>query len=153
MEEDIQNYSPTIMFRRTSCTLDVGPVFRRLRLEVCVKTGLADRDIRDLVGFTNVLQGNLILQSINTQQQKYKQENCRRGIHGENNILKNRSRDCLINTADIVALKMTVRKLVSRKSTTNSVCFSKPKNPKHLFQVHFFCLILFLKNQIRKTQS
>ena len=138
MEKDIQNYSPTVIFRRTPCTLDVGPVFLRLRLEVCVKTGLADRDIRDLVGFTNVLQGNLILQSINTQQQKYKQENCRRGIYGENNILKNRSRDCLINTADIVTLKMTVRKLVSRKSTTISFCFLEPQKPKAFLSSLFF---------------
>ena len=36
-------------------TFDVGPVFRRFRLEIL----LASKEARDLVGFTRVRQGNL----------------------------------------------------------------------------------------------
>ena len=138
MEEDIHNYSPTVMFRRTPCTLYVGPVFRRLRLEVCVKTGLADKDIRDLVGFTNVLQGNLILNNLVNQHSRTGIEIRKlqkRYLWGEN-ILKNGPRDCLINTADIIALKMSVRKLVSRKSTSKVsnyiFYYLEPRNPKSI---------------------
>ena len=143
MEKDIQNYSPTVIFRRTPCTLDVGPVFLRLRLEVCVKTGLADRDIRDLVGFTNVLQGNLILQSINTQQQKYKQENCRRGIYGENTILKNRSRDCVNKHCRYCDFKNDRQKISIQKIDHYFFLFLRaPKTQSISFKFIFFCLIL-----------